>query len=166
MESGPADSKLFCLHCGYNLTGLPSGQCPECGTAFDLATLPTLMAQRRRGVFRSFWWLGLPPGLYVALLALAYLLLLPVGRSKAADAFMYVGGFGGLFLLFMAAVTSILVGRRLARRLARRYPADPPNTASIAMTLLFGGIFFAAQIVTMFCCFFGMCICLVPLNIH
>ena len=23
-----------CLHCGYNLAGLPERRCPECGTAF------------------------------------------------------------------------------------------------------------------------------------
>jgi len=25
----------FCLKCGYNLQGLTSGQCPECGATFD-----------------------------------------------------------------------------------------------------------------------------------
>lgn len=25
---------LYCLHCAYDLRGLPSGRCPECGTEF------------------------------------------------------------------------------------------------------------------------------------
>ncbi len=31
-----------CLACGYDLTGNVSGVCPECGRAFDLATLPEM----------------------------------------------------------------------------------------------------------------------------
>ncbi len=32
-------SNLACPTCGYNITGLPLHQCPECGKPFDPATL-------------------------------------------------------------------------------------------------------------------------------
>jgi len=31
----PAEWKLSCLQCGYDLTGLPNRTCPECGTLFS-----------------------------------------------------------------------------------------------------------------------------------
>ena len=33
--------KGLCLNCRYNLTGLTVPRCPECGTEFDFASLPT-----------------------------------------------------------------------------------------------------------------------------
>lgn len=31
----PDDFRAFCLNCFYDLRGLPTGRCPECGRAFD-----------------------------------------------------------------------------------------------------------------------------------
>jgi hypothetical protein len=36
---GVDEHALFCPNCGYNLTGLPSERCPECGRLFDVAKL-------------------------------------------------------------------------------------------------------------------------------
>jgi hypothetical protein len=48
-----------CRHCEYNLTGLPTGLCPECGTAWTPETAATGHRQRRSG-------LGLVGGLLLA----------------------------------------------------------------------------------------------------
>lgn len=34
--------EISCLKCGYNLTHLPPGDCPECGKAFDPNDLRTI----------------------------------------------------------------------------------------------------------------------------
>jgi len=39
LRSPVRDEGLRCLSCDYNLTGLPSGLCPECGRAFDVDEL-------------------------------------------------------------------------------------------------------------------------------
>lgn len=50
-NGGPED--IFCLHCGYNLRGLPGDpiQCPECGGRSELRDLripATVIARIRR----------------------------------------------------------------------------------------------------------------------
>ena len=46
----PDSSGLLCPHCGYDLTGLTSNRCPECGGVFIIAAPPT---SRGRSI-RSF----------------------------------------------------------------------------------------------------------------
>ena len=57
-DPAAADS-LFCPACDYDLRGLGSGSCPECGAAFDLDELrrpQTPWSHRRRlGRFRAYW---------------------------------------------------------------------------------------------------------------
>jgi hypothetical protein len=53
------DADLFCPHCAYNLRGVQSVNCPECGRPFDRAALASVRlpwAQRQRiGRVRAYW---------------------------------------------------------------------------------------------------------------
>lgn len=62
----------FCPNCGYDLEGLPSDRCPECGNRFDLAELPL---QPRTPSPGSSEWAG------PALAAAIVLAVLKIGDS-------------------------------------------------------------------------------------
>lgn len=47
---------IYCLECGYDLTGLPEPRCPECGTAFDPAD-PMTYRNTPYSVWRVPLWL-------------------------------------------------------------------------------------------------------------
>jgi hypothetical protein len=55
----PIDDDAFCAHCGYNLRGVESDRCPECGHGFDRATLKVSRIpwehRREIGRFRAYW---------------------------------------------------------------------------------------------------------------
>ncbi len=53
------DRDIFCQTCGYNLRGLTSNRCPECGSSFEHIRggdpeIPW-MYRRRLGWFRAYW---------------------------------------------------------------------------------------------------------------
>ncbi len=56
---------ISCTNCGYNLTHLPPGECPECGKAFDpddLRTVNRIRANKStpaRAVVHALTWLFL-----------------------------------------------------------------------------------------------------------
>ena len=60
------DADLICPTCGYNLRGLPSDRCPECGNEFDRSELAGFSTpwqnDRHDGVIRAYWrtvWMAL-----------------------------------------------------------------------------------------------------------
>src|SRR5215468_1275370 len=59
MEAPPTEPELLCGACGYNLRGVPSNRCPECGREFDpnylIANLIPWEQRRYVGRFRAFW---------------------------------------------------------------------------------------------------------------
>ncbi len=53
------DYDLFCPECGYNLRGVTSDRCPECGVVFDRATLVVSripwVHRKELGWLRAYW---------------------------------------------------------------------------------------------------------------
>jgi hypothetical protein len=41
-------NRMYCLDCGYNLKGLSTRACPECGRAFEPTNLTTFAASGRK----------------------------------------------------------------------------------------------------------------------
>ncbi len=65
MVDEAVDRDLYCPHCAYNLRGVASSQCPECGQTVDRTILAQSIlpwAQRKRlGWIRAYWrtvWLA------------------------------------------------------------------------------------------------------------
>jgi|GEM_PF-4384475 len=49
------DQAVFCLGCSYCLTGISSGQCPECGKAFDRSSLALHPSHNMRNIALLKW---------------------------------------------------------------------------------------------------------------
>ena len=102
------DERLHCPACGYNLRGLPDGDCPECGTPFERATLsaleqPTVSA----GTLRAF--------------AVGWPVLYLVGASPISALIVtFMDPFPGLVLFgFITTLICYPVCKDLARQTAR-----------------------------------------------
>lgn len=147
----PADLKLHCLKCGYNVTGLPSSQCPECGTPFDLEEL------RRSPIHWSTPFLGRGPVtlmlLAPAMVLIAFIQVFVRNNDSSVVHLVVLLGIG----MLVALIAAIIVGRRAARAFARKQPGDPPTPATIGMTLVYGALILALEFAAMFFVSAGAC---------
>ncbi|MBN1343620.1 MAG: hypothetical protein JXQ73_13110 [Phycisphaerae bacterium] len=58
-DTSGVDQDALCVDCGYNLRGLTTDRCPECGRAFDRASLIASqipwVVRRQIGTIRAYW---------------------------------------------------------------------------------------------------------------
>ena len=93
---------MFCSSCQYDLTGLGTGCCPECGRPFDPAD-PTTFETRRRGL-QAILGVGLALVIGIAAILGFWAALMPdYGYSRHA-AFLTIFGIG----LLAGVVTATL----------------------------------------------------------
>ncbi len=60
---------MYCRGCGYNLYGLTSCRCPECGRNFEPANSRTFLPRPRRRWLRRLLWISAPPVVVLILAA-------------------------------------------------------------------------------------------------
>ena len=96
----PISDDLRCPHCSYNLRGLTSRRCPECGTGFDPHILRHQFPPRPSPVWRKLIWaMALAPVLIAGagLLASQAIKTQPPGRAILMTVFaVVVPGLVGL----------------------------------------------------------------------
>jgi len=101
---GPAttDTGLRCLDCEYNLTGITSLRCPECGAQIDWDSLRAIwhLEKTRPGTFWEQWpWYLKPVGFFVTALQVALMPWLFARRLQARPKLRWALSF--LFLCWL-----------------------------------------------------------------
>jgi hypothetical protein len=89
----PAPAQLACLTCGYDLSGIESPQCPECGCVDPASPLSPRAVWWSR---RERLWLGVPVGVFSLLLLAWCLLLEPATGHGLTDLGSFVGAYAGI----------------------------------------------------------------------
>ena len=103
---------MYCRSCQYDLNGLGTGRCPECGHPFDPAD-PTTFETRRRGL-QAILGVGLALAIGIAVILGFWVSLMPdYGYSRHA-AFLTIFGIGllaGVVAATLAARNRSWLGR-------------------------------------------------------
>ena len=102
----PSEAGCFCGRCGYDLAGVGSGACPECGHAFDPAD-PTTFLRHPAQPSASLRWLV--AGLAVTVIGLVSLWVIETGMPA------YAIGYLGVIPIAIA-IFGVETGLRYRRR--------------------------------------------------
>lgn len=103
--SSPVDEQLHCPQCGYNLTGIASRRCPECGVRFDRRAL--MIDPRILG--RPLPWPLVP-----------VCIVLPAPLSWLVFIFLFSFGVENFIAIAAFAILPIALLALAARAMARR----------------------------------------------
>lgn len=144
----PEDKQLHCPKCGYDLTGLSTQQCPECGTPFDL----TRLIRESNSGGTQFMSRGTVALLLVgpSAMALGLLLGLVSGNESVASSIFVLS-------LVFSLIASFLVGSRTARAIERRTPDKMTLPGPIMMTVLYTFLFLCLEVALILFAFLGAC---------
>ena len=130
-----------CVRCGYNLTGLATPRCPECGEPFDEAIAG--LRPRRRPVpdGEIVLWLTLPPvgAAALGLVVGVFYRLLDLGNLTLAAAYLFAIGTG-LLLAALRLAHRVEWGHRIITR-GSAEPGDARWPLVIALTIVTFGFY-------------------------
>jgi len=147
-DKGPSDVPPLCIGCGYNLTGVVSARCPECGRPFSLDEINRKAAELRAQLhelegLNEWVMFGLVTalcGLGVRVLAML-LTLMGVGwLAWLCRVAVIPCGMAGVFMGL-----SVLRVRRVPAW-ARETLAKPPRYGIASASVLLGLLLLAATI--------------------
>ena len=135
------DEEIYCPICNYNLSGIFSGRCPECGSLFDRNAL--IAAQQANAITLIPWDDPEPMAYRRRLLRTLRICLLDAERFAFAFSVQPRKSNAGVFFLWITLATTVLttlsvLAYAAAVRLSRDpFSGLPDNTAMALAALLF-----------------------------
>lgn len=159
-----AEKYVYCPRCDYNLHGLPDGDCPECGTPFEVEQLK-LSRVAYKGSFKDVvgtligWpmmvWLAVIPvvGMILLPFVMLFVVIMDSDRFTTACAWGLAAVLVGVVLYYTARLCQDLA-RQTHRILRSQSHKEPPSRMSLFWLLLlselFVIVFFPVPIVVLF----------------
>jgi len=147
--SAPPDAAMRCRHCGYDLRGIQSRQCPECGAVFiaeDSATYLTKPESGRNALKFSAWGIAC----IATPLLLAWASLLAQARQPdEAPCIAGILGLTGAVLCFVGTFHGAIIALGRPVWIVHRRAAVAAVFLGAPIVVLFAFLLFALVISTL-----------------
>ena len=139
VSSKPKELPLVCLQCGYNLTGVPSGRCPECGNPIVRREIDRYLRDMKfkgRELEEANFWLRIAVWMAIfSIVARVLAWLLSSGFTAAGLRIMAVVG-GGMAACLGLAIFRIKTLPEWAREYVTATPDYIRGVAAIVLGLI------------------------------